>query len=60
MQLLRGDSISESIAFTGLRELALTRNLAALAKKGGQFVEVGANMGYFSLLWAAARLVRQV
>ena len=55
MQLLPGDLISDSIAFTGIYELALSRRLCELAGKGGTLVDVGANMGYFSLLWAAAR-----
>ena len=55
MQLLPGDLISDSIAFTGIYELALSRRVCELARKGGTLVDVGANMGYFSLLWAAAR-----
>lgn len=50
--LLPGDVISGNIAFNGFYELALTRHIAPLARKGGVFVDVGANMGYFSLLWA--------
>jgi FkbM family methyltransferase len=53
MQLLPGDVISDSIAFTGVYELELTRRLCWLARRGGTFVDVGANLGYFSLLWAA-------
>ena len=34
-------------------ELELTRRLCDLARRGGTFVDVGANLGYFSLLWAA-------
>lgn len=43
----------QAIAFCGFYELGLTRNIAALAKQGGIFVDVGANYGYFSCLWAA-------
>lgn len=55
MRLLPGDVISDSIAFTGIYELALSRRLCALARRGGTMIDVGANLGYFSLLWAAAR-----
>lgn len=50
--LLPGDIISGHIAFNGFYELGLSRYILKLAKKGGLFVDVGANMGYFSLLWA--------
>ena len=49
--LIRGDIISGNIAFNGFYELGLSREIAQLAKGGGLFVDVGANMGYFSLLW---------
>jgi FkbM family methyltransferase len=55
MELLPGDVISDCIAFTGLWELALTSRLAQLAAAGGTLVDVGANLGYFALLWAAAK-----
>jgi len=54
MDLLPGDVISDSIAFTGIYELALSRTVAGRAARGGMFVDVGANLGYFSLLWLAA------
>jgi FkbM family methyltransferase len=54
MRLLPGDVISDSIAFTGIYELALSRRLCSLARRGGTMIDVGANLGYFSLLWAAA------
>jgi FkbM family methyltransferase len=53
MHLIPGDVISDCIAFTGAWELRLSRRLARLARHGGTMVEVGANLGYFSLLWAA-------
>jgi FkbM family methyltransferase len=49
--LVPGDVISGNIAFTGFYELALSQRIASLAQQGGMFVDVGANMGYFSLLW---------
>ena len=54
MDLVPGDVISSGIAFTGFWELHLSRVLAELAKQGGLMVDVGANLGYFSLLWAAS------
>lgn len=50
--LVPGDVISGNIAFNGFYEWGLTRRIAQHAVKGGLFVDVGANMGYFSLLWA--------
>jgi FkbM family methyltransferase len=55
MDLLPGDVISDSIAFTGIYDLPLTRKLSTLAREGGVLVDVGANLGYFSLLWLSAR-----
>jgi FkbM family methyltransferase len=45
--------ISGNIAFNGVYEWGLSRRIAGQAKTGGLFVDVGANMGYFSLVWAA-------
>jgi len=55
MELMPGDVISDCIAFTGVYELDLTRRVMTLARLGGTFIDVGANLGYFSLLLAAAR-----
>jgi FkbM family methyltransferase len=54
MELLPTDEGHSHIAFAGFYELALTKMIAALAQRGGLLVDVGANYGYFSLLWAAA------
>lgn len=51
--LLPGDVISGMIAMTGFYELALSRCIVSLAKNGGLFVDVGANLGYFSILWTS-------
>ena len=53
MELVPGDVISDDIAFAGVYELALTRRVVELARIGGTMVEVGANLGYFTLLWTA-------
>lgn len=58
--LLTGDVISGNIAFNGFYELALTRQIVKLAGQGGLLVDVGANMGYFSLLWAGANPTSRV
>ncbi len=55
MWLEPGDEIHGSIAYTGLYEAALSRRILRQARAGGLLVDVGANYGYFSLLWAAAR-----
>lgn len=52
--LVPGDAISGCIAFTGSYELGLTQRIAHQAANGGLLIDVGANMGYFSLLWASA------
>jgi FkbM family methyltransferase len=41
------------LAWCGFYDLDLSRALASLAPSGGILVDVGANIGYFSLLWAA-------
>ena len=55
MDLHPTDDGHSQIAFTGFYELALTRKIQCLARRGGVFVDVGANYGYFSLLWAAQK-----
>jgi FkbM family methyltransferase len=50
--LVGGDVISANIAFNGFYELKLSRQISRLATSGKLLVDVGANMGYFSLLWA--------
>jgi FkbM family methyltransferase len=54
MDVVPGDVVSDRIAFTGVYEPQLTRRVVELAKKGGLFVDIGANLGYFALLWATA------
>lgn len=54
MELHPTDEGHSHIAFAGFYELALTKMIVALANRGGLLVDVGANYGYFSLLWAAA------
>ena len=56
MHVVRGDVIGDSIHFTGAYEPATTRALLKIAAdEGGLFIDVGANMGYYSVLWCMAR-----
>jgi FkbM family methyltransferase len=55
MELLPGDRISDLIAFTGVHEADLTRRVRSSARKGGKMIDIGANLGYFSLLWVASQ-----
>ncbi len=53
--ILRGDIIGDCLYFTGFYESQSTEKLLAIAsKEGGFFVDVGANIGYYSVLWAKA------
>ena len=55
MKLLPTDEGHGCIATGGFYELPLTRTIARLGKQGGLMVDVGANYGYFTLLWAAQK-----
>ncbi|WP_395739483.1 FkbM family methyltransferase [Prosthecobacter sp.] len=55
MKLLPGDAGHRPLAYTGIYELPVSRGIAALAKQGGHLIDVGANAGYFSLLWCGLR-----
>ncbi len=53
MNLIPGDIISDMIALTGMYEHKKAKRMAKLAEYGGVLVDVGANLGFFSLLWAS-------
>lgn len=53
--LVPGDRISNQIAFTGRWGGHFGEVVLAKGREGGLMVDVGANLGYFSLLWAAAK-----
>lgn len=53
MRLQPGDVGHESIWLNGFYERQLSRQIVQLARAGGILVDVGANYGYFSLLWLA-------
>jgi FkbM family methyltransferase len=60
MELWPGDEAHGEIAFTGLYEGRLSKRLIAHSREGGLMVDVGANFGYFALLWLAARPTNRV
>jgi FkbM family methyltransferase len=52
--LSRTDGAHRQIAWMGFYELPLSKRIAQLAQEpGGLLIDVGANAGYFSCLWAA-------
>jgi len=58
--LLPTDCGHRQIAWCGFYELDLSRRISSLAKTGGCLVDVGANAGYFSCIWAAANPLNEV
>jgi FkbM family methyltransferase len=60
MRLIPHDCISDAIAFTGVYEAPLSRWIVRAACEGGLMIDVGANLGYFTLLWAAQNPANRV
>lgn len=61
MRLSPADSFHGEIAFCGIYEADESRAIHTLAKKpGGLLVDVGANFGYYTLLWCAANSANRV
>lgn len=56
MDLFPSDWGHKSIMFNGFYELELTKSIHSLAKNGGLLIDVGANYGYFTCLWAGANI----
>lgn len=54
LDLVPGDMLSELITMTGTYEPELTAELLRLGARGGRMVQVGANIGYFCVIWAAS------
>lgn len=52
MNLLLNDYGHRMLAYTGRYSVELTKKIIDLARHGGLMVDVGANYGYFSLLWS--------
>jgi FkbM family methyltransferase len=60
VDLLASDFMHAEIAFTGVYERLLSSRVAELGRKGGGlFADVGANIGYFSLIWAASNVINK-
>lgn len=51
--LSKYDVSHQSIIFNGFYELALSKSIMKMGRTGGVLVDVGANYGYFSCLWAS-------
>lgn len=60
LQLMPSDVGHKHLALTGFIERDVTLRMAKLAKLGGLMVDVGANYGYFSCLWASADVNNRV
>jgi len=54
LSLKPSDVGHQQIVFLGYVEWKLSKRMQGLASKGGLFVDVGANYGYFTCLWASA------
>ncbi len=53
LDLSKNDVGHQSIIFNGFYELDLTKSILKIGTKGGLLIDVGANYGYFSCLWAS-------
>lgn len=53
MNLIPTDVSHKMLAFCGFYELPVSQHIVKLAKTGGLMIDVGANYGYYSCLWAA-------
>lgn len=61
MDLNRFDIGHQYLAFTGVYENELTKEIVKLrAKSGGLMVDVGANYGYYSLIWSSGNAKNKV
>ncbi|MGJ5627861.1 FkbM family methyltransferase [Nostoc sp. CALU 1950] len=54
LKLMETDVSHKMLAFCGFYELLVSRRITKLAKLGGLMIDVGANYGYYSCLWAGA------
>ena len=60
MDLLDTDFGHRRIIMNGFYELHLSQDISKLAKKGGLLIDVGANYGYYSCIWASAKSTNKV
>jgi FkbM family methyltransferase len=56
----KSDLMHQQIAWLGFYELPLSRRIKELATDGGLLVDVGANIGYYSCMWAGLRADNKV
>ena len=56
----KSDLMHRQIAWLGFYELPLSRRIKELATDGGLLVDVGANIGYYSCIWAGLRADNKV
>jgi FkbM family methyltransferase len=55
IELESSDVAHQVILWTGFYELEVSRRIARLARCGGLLVDVGANYGYYTAIWAGAK-----
>lgn len=60
LNLMKSDISHQEIAFCGFYELPVSRRIIQLARSGGLMIDVGANYGYYSCLWASANAANRV
>lgn len=60
LDLLPTDVSHAIIALTGLYETEVSRRIAALARPGGRFIDVGANFGYYTCIWVGSNATNVV
>src|SRR5690554_2935698 len=60
LDLLKSDVGHRSIIFNGFCELEVTKAVVKHGAKGGLLIDVGANYGYFSCLWASQNSINKV
>ena len=60
LRLVPSDVAHQPMAWAGFYEPQVTRRLVAAARQGGLLIDVGANYGYYTCLWAAARADNRV
>lgn len=57
---LKSDLISQHILCTGFYELNLSKLVQRIAQEGGNMLDIGANIGYFSTLFASQKATNKV
>ncbi|MCY7420366.1 MAG: FkbM family methyltransferase [Chitinophagaceae bacterium] len=60
LDLMHEDVGHRSLILNGFYDLPLTNTMLKLASEGGILVDVGANYGYFSCLWASQNAANKV